>query len=130
MIGLKLKIIAAAVVLALIGLLAWRINAWRNGYLERDQAVADLAAYEAAVATREKEASEERARAALRSAELSGRLAKAEGDLNDLRANPVVSVQWRTKPGEPCPRAAISDDWFRVRHEAYRIASDTVQPAP
>lgn len=42
MFSLQVKLIAAAILLTLIGLAGWRVNVWRNGYLERDQAVKQL----------------------------------------------------------------------------------------
>lgn len=128
MFGLKAKLIAAAVVLIALGALAWRINAWRNGYLERDQAVADLAAYEAAVAAREKEASEERARAALRSAELSAVLAKTETELADLRSNPITRVVTRERiiNGVSCPDPRLGPDVARMWNQQADAASRAV----
>lgn len=128
MIGWQVKAIAAAVVLIALGALAWRINAWRNGYLERDQAVADLAAYEAAVATREKEASEERARAALRAAELSAVLARTETELADLRSNPITRVVTRERiiNGVSCPDPRLGPDVARMWNQQADAATRAV----
>lgn len=129
MIGLKAKLIAGAVLLALLTWSVIVVLGWRADAALKDKAVADLAAYGAAVEAREKEAAEERTRAQKRSEALSITLANVSADLEALRANPVVSIKWRTKEGEPCPVANIDGDWFRVRREAYDIASRAMQPA-
>ncbi len=120
------KLIGFGLVVAALGFAGWKINDWRQGYKERDKAVADLAAYGAAVEAREKEAAEARVRDEARRTALSLRLENVSTELEALRANPIVSIQWRTKAGEPCPAASISADWFRVRREAYDVATRAV----
>lgn len=118
--------VAAAAIAA--GLLLWRVTAWRAGYLERDKAVADLAAYGDAVAARGKAAAAERENAGKRSELLAIRLANADAELERLRTHPITSVVYREKPAKDgkCDDPRIGPEWFGVWDDAADIATRAV----
>lgn len=95
---------------------------------ERDDAVASLAQYQAAVATREKEAAKERAAASKRDEALAITLETANATIEKLRQNPVKSIVYRDKivDGHSCPDPRIGPDWLRVYSEAADAASRAV----
>jgi hypothetical protein len=124
-----------AAVLAVLLVLWWvqaRIRVSYQAEAERDAAKAALTQYEAAVAEREKKATAERARAALRSAGLAVTLAKVSGEIEALRSQPIQSVVYREKPaqGGVCRDPRIGPEWVGVWNQAADVASRAVQPAP
>lgn len=126
--ALQWRLIKMGAIALVAGVLIWRVSSWRNGYLERDQAVADLAAYKGAVAEREEQAARDRAADEARRKLLSMRLEEARGELADLRASPIVSVVYREKTvnGHSCPDPRIGPDWIGVYNDTADIATRAV----
>lgn len=118
-------IVAAA---AAIGLLLWRVGAWREGYLERDQAVADLAAYGDAVAARDAHAAKDREDDGKRREALALALETARAEIEDLSKHPIVSVVYRDKVvnGHSCPDPRVGPDWIRLHNETADVATRAV----
>lgn len=119
MIGWQVKAIAAAVVLIALGALAWRINAWRNGYLERDQAVAERDAERKArrddmkeVITRLEKSDKDRQ-------QFIERFDAIDKRFDGLKIPPPAELAKSTEvPGEPCPRVGVSDSFVSVFNDA------------
>jgi hypothetical protein len=130
-IGWKLKAGLSLPALLALGFLLWRVNVWRDGYLERDKAVADLAAYGAAVEARDEQAAKDRAEDESRRERLSLKLEGVSAELADLKSNPITRVVTREKivNGVSCPDPRIGPDWFRVRNAAQAIADSAVSGA-
>lgn len=122
------RLIGIAAAALAVGLLLWRVTAWRAGYLERDKAVADLAAYGDAVAARDAAAATEREAAGKRSEELALRLANADGEIERLRSHPITSVVYREKPAKDgkCDDPRVGPEWFGVWNDAADIATRAV----
>ncbi len=121
LIGLGVLVIAA-------GLLVWRVTAWRAGYLERDQAIADLAALHGAVAAREADMQRDREADSARRAALSLALENARAAIEVLRAHPIVSVVYREKPAKngKCDDPRIGPDWIGVYNDTADAATRAV----
>jgi hypothetical protein len=113
---------------AAIAFLLWRVSAWRSGYLERDQAVADLAAYKGSVAERDKQMAKDRQADEARRKLLTLKLADAENELQGLREKPITSVVYLEKivNGHSCPDPRIGADWFGVWNDAADVATHAV----
>lgn len=123
------KLIGIGIAALALALFVWRINAWHNGYKERDKAVADLAAYGEAVKAKEARMSKDRAEDESRRAALSLRLANVSTELESLRLNPPkASVVYREKPAKNgvCDNPRIGPDWFGVYNQAADTASRAV----
>lgn len=131
MIGLRAipwRLIGFGAIALAVGLLLWRVGVWRTGYLERDKAVADLAAYGDAVAAREKQEAKDREDAAARSATLALTVETARATIELLRANPIQSVVYVDKPAKDgkCADPRVGPDWIRVYNETADAASRAV----
>jgi hypothetical protein len=122
------RLIGLGVLAIAVGLLLWRITAWRAGFLERDQAVADLAALQTATAEREEQMAKDREADAARRVALSLALENARAAIEILRAHPIVSVVYREKPAKngKCDDPRIGPDWIGVYNDTADAATRAV----
>lgn len=114
------KWIAYGLAVLAVVLLAWRVAAWRDGYLKRESAVAAL--------HKEKEAREADLRKFAQDVEQSEKeRAALQGDLDAIRAKfanvpppktVIVTKEVPIAPGQTtCPEPRISSDW-RLHYNA------------
>lgn len=125
------KLIGYGAAALIIGLILWRVHAWREGYLERDQAVSDLAAYQDSVAEREKQEAEDRKSADARILALSVRLETAQGTIEGLRKQLIQSLVHSEKPAKDgkCDDPRIGPDYISVYNATADAATRAVSAA-
>lgn len=128
MTAFQLRLIGYGVAAIAIAILLWRIHAWREGYLERDAAVAAKAALEAAYAEREEQMAKDRAADDKRREALALTLETARATIEKLRANPIKSVVYREKPATngKCDDPRIGPDYVSVWNDTADAATRAV----
>lgn len=125
----QVKLWTGVVAVALIGLLAWRVNVWRNGYLERDAAVAERNAIKATADKFAKDTAEALQRGEDRSNALLTTLTNVSGALATVASTPINPVVYDEKPAVngKCRNPRIGPEWVGVYNQTSDIASAAVR---
>lgn len=119
----------AAVALALLAGL-WYVKHLHAKASERDAYKAKAEAVQASLAKYQEDVSKAQEADSARRAALELTLSTVSAQLEKLKSEPrKPEVNYRAKPGEPCPAPSISDSWFRVRYEAYDAVNRSLHPA-
>ena len=121
--GLYLRLIGAGAAVLLIGLLAWRVNAWHKGYLELPAAKAATVAAESALTAQRAQDVKDAAASLALSAELATLRGKEVEIITRIINVPRKELVYVKTPGE-CP---VRSESFR---SLFNAASTGVSASP